>query len=710
MKLVKNGKVSQFSRVREVDFTSPRKTLFYSQVFYELPWPGLIVSLSSDNTIVDSNSLANKELQTDSLDLIGRSFFDIFDPAHDMVLESLSYSRSESALTTANFPQAHKRLKTANSRQIFDLVYANSFISDDSEYLIILFMRSGSVSENSNGHGQNFMADSLPGLPDTGLAERKLDLLCNSISLQARDLAVAIFSLEDWRQVESSHSVRLSEQLIRVISTRLRRWHCENVFISRYKKDEFLVLMHGRSDYRETLEEIHSALRDEFVVNGLSFQFTINAGVGVRNIWEAPLAEEMLAKARKAVERSRLEGQGKLVTFSDKMELRTQSHHAIDEIIDGFQKGEFSLNLQPMINLKKGTVEFAEGLLRWDHPQKGTQRPVDFLESIQNLPMYNEVSLCVLDLSLRILDKWYKCNIPTRLCINISADQLADETFLAGALVVIANYSQDVVSQLSIDILQQSQQGEPDKLIFSIERLARKGLEFALDDFGVGDSALLTSALPLINSIKLSQHYVKGLDEDLGSVYIVQQIVDFASQHDIDVYAKGVETTNQYNILKALGCKGVQGFGLAEPLTEEYFMDYLRNFSSKGRPVSQGRKQSTLPNSFTIALAEHKLLLREMLMQTIENKQSLQERRGALVSLLTSVDHLERPEPKRFENECKLTSIKTRARRLLDTTPSSIKSVDHKDISVMRQEIRLLSELIANIDEVIDQNESMVSP
>lgn len=701
MKLVKNGKVTSLSTVKEVHFPSPRKLLFYAQVFYELPWPGLIVSLSSDNTIVDSNSLANKELNTGSLDLIERPFFEIFDPGQGMVLENLSYSKSESALSTSSLPKSQKRLRTADARQIFDLVYANSFSSDGSDYLIILFRRSGSVSENSNGNGQNFMADSLPGLPDTALVEGKLDLLCNNISLNARDLAVAIFSLEDWRQIESSHSAWLSKELIRAISTRLHRWHCDNVFISRYKKDEFLILLHGRSDYREILEEIHSALQDEFVINGLSFQFTINAGVGVRNIWEAPLAEEMLAKARKAVERSRLEGEGRLVTFSDKMELRTQSRHAIDEIIDGFHKGEFSLNLQPVINLKKGTVELAEGLLRWDHPQKGTQLPVDFLESIQNLSMYNEVSLCVLDLSLRILDRWHKCNIPTKLCINISADQLADETFLTGALVVISNYSQDVVSQLSIDILQQSQQGDSDKLIFSLDSLARKGLGFALDDFGVGDSALLTSALPFISSIKLSQHYVKGMDEDLGSVYIVQQIVEFASQNDINVYAKGVETTNQYNILKALGCKGAQGFWLAEPLTEERFMDYLRNFSLECRPVRQDRKPSTLPNSFTFALAEHKLLLREMLIQTIVNKQNLQEWRGTLVSLLTSVGHLERREPKRFENECELISIKTRARQLLDTSPSSIKSVDHKDISVMRQEIRLLSELITNIDEII---------
>ncbi|GAA0841250.1 hypothetical protein GCM10009113_07410 [Marinobacter szutsaonensis] len=704
MKLVQDNKGGMNSNVVFGNFSATGKSLFYARTFYELPVSGLVLQVAEEPRVVDANRFAIEALGLAPLKIVGARFTDLFESSPGIQALANFSGTDDSARRVSESEISAPRdiyLVSVASEKTFEVFGVSSLEAREGRFLIVLFREQSDETRMPSG-GQS-LCDSVTGLPNTLAAERKLDLLCSTVSPRSRDFVVALFSLEGWRQQSADFSSDLADELMATMADRLKPLLDEGIFVARYRKDEFLVMLNGRGDFRALLDKVYRKLTGEFVVRGFSFSFHVNAGACVRNIWESLMPEELLAKARKAVERSRLEGVQGRVVYSDKSEQCRTSGEGVREIIDGFRKKEFCLHFQPVVSLETGRVELAEGLLRWSHPERGLQRPIDFLASIEDHAVYDEVGLWVLDLALQTLESWRETDIPSQLCINIGARQLADNVFVRRAMSIISNYRHEIVKKLSIDIIDLAGLGDPLALEAPLCQLASRGIRFALDDFGTGDSCLLSSPLIPIDTIKINQGYVSSLEDDLGSMFIVQNIVDFAAQYGVQVYAKGVENPRQFNLLKALGCSCVQGFGISRPLPESGFVDYLREYST-GDSLSDSWDETSPVDSdlFSFALMEHKLLLREMLNQSSGRAVPLEERQAELESVLESVSEIERLLENASEKQIRLGEIKQSVNTLLAENPGVGRDGVPTDSAPLKEVVLVLSELIAAINEMAD--------
>lgn len=702
MKLIKGGKPLAGNNVITGDFSLSGSPLFYARTFYELPLPGLVVEAFGDFRITDANKLAIEELSVSPLKIIGERFDEVFDSNLTMhALIGLADVPAE--LKKSNPIQGVNLVPTDASKKTFELFGINNMDAKGACYLILLFRSLPAASRDKDRALTQPLTDTVTGLPNTLGAERKLEVLSHSLSRRSRDLAVALFSLEGWRKESANFPSELADDLISSMALRLRPWIEDGVFVSRYRSDEFLVILNGRDDFREVLRGVYEALTDEFVVHGFSFTFSVNAGVYVRDIWDSLRAEDLLAKARKAALRAKLEGGNRLVVYSDKMEQSEGNGQKVEEVVDAFRRGEFNLNFQPVICFSTGDIGFAEGLLRWAHPEKGVQRPVEFLEYIQEMSVYDEVGLWVLDLALSTIEGWASRDLDIRLCINIGARQLADEVFFKRAVSVLSNFEPAIVSRLSIDVINLGRLPDINSLSQPMRTLANKGIKFSVDDFGAGDTRLFNATRLPIESIKISQSYVSNLEDDLGSMFIVQNIVEFASQNGVSVYAKGVETAKQFNLLKALGCAGAQGYAISKPLSEPDFIHYLQRYvPDQVAELEAGVASEQGAEVFSFALTEHKTLLKEMLTQTIHQKKTLNHQRDNLEAFLESMSEVEDNIADSPEKRVQLELIKRSVRRLIegmsagDEESGNAVSVDAREVVLM------LSELIVAVSEMAD--------
>lgn len=703
MKLIKGGKSLLDSNVVTGNFSLAGNPLFYAQTFYELPVPGLVIEAFGDFHIVDANRLAIGELARSPLKIIGERFTEIFDST--LTMPALIGLAGVPADLRSNGSFNSVNLAPSDADKTFELFGVNTMESKDGRYLIMLFRSRAGASFNGVRDSWNPqpLTDSVTGLPNTLAAERKVDVLCHSLSRRAKDLVVALFSLEGWRKEAADFSDELADDLISSMALRLRPWIEDGVFISRYRSDEFLVFLNGRDDFREVLRSVYEALTDEFVVHGFSFTFSVNAGVYVRDIWDSLLAEDLLAKARKAALRAKLEDGSSFVVYSDKMDQQASSRKEMEEVIDAFRRGEFHLNFQPVVCFSTGRVGFAEGLLRWTHPEKGVQRPFEFLEHIQETSVYDEVGLWVLDLALSTIEGWASREIDIRLCINIGARQLADEVFLERAVSVLSNFEPAVVKRLSVDVIKLGRLSDVGALAQPMKVLGSKGIRFSIDDFGAGDTRLFGAARLPIESIKISQSYVSNLEDDLGSMFIVQNIVEFSSQNGVSIYAKGVETTKQFNLLKALGCEGAQGYAISRPLSEPDFVDYLERFIPDQLAELESRASDEQSSEvFSFALTEHKTLLKEMLTQTIHQKKTLNQQKSGLEAFLEAMSEVEQGIAGSAEKRAQLEMIKRSVRRLIDEMPLEDDGDSARASVDIREVVLMLSELIVAVNEMTD--------
>lgn len=704
MRVVKRDQPASQRKVLTVDFAKSGQPLFYARMFYELPVPCLVVQLSSDPRIVDANKLALDALPHSPFEVIGAKFDEVFDSLHSLAPWLAATEKGAPVWNPTDDPEVTFASLTTGKR--FRLFGATNFDSGGQVHLVILFgvCEAGYDSKGQHAGFAPALIDPVTGFPNTLAAERKLDSLCSTLTRSTRDFVVAILSLEGWRKEREGGVSKFADELMVTMSSRLTPWIEDGIFISRYRSDEFLVTFYNRPDCKKVIEEVFDTLTREYVIHGFSFDLSVSAGIYIRNVWDPLLPEEILRKARKSVLRAKLEGGNRCVVYCDQMERPNRHGPQVESIIDAFRRGEFCLYYQPVVDLETGCVEFAEGLLRWECPNSGIKKPIDFLQSIEDLDVYVDVNLWVLDLALSMLETWQKQNIASKLCINIDARHLASEVFIQRAISLIGNYDFTVSRGLSIDITNLAEISDTTSISNSIEMLVQHGLTFAVDDFSEGDTGLFAlPSLLAVSKIKVNQSYISNIEDDLGSLFLLHNISEFARNNGLSVYAKGVETEKQFNLLRALGFSGAQGYAISEPMAEDAYIDFLSRFESD-QPVSRG--PGSLTNNqdqvFSFVFTEHRVFLEEMLRQAIigANNRDDGRKNFELKVLLELLSATQNAIAESDDEKHKIEFVHKSVRRLVNDISEAGSRSYCADASVIKEKIFLLSELIIALKEM----------
>jgi EAL domain-containing protein (putative c-di-GMP-specific phosphodiesterase class I)/GGDEF domain-containing protein len=695
MRLIKGSKKS-VDAGRPVSTKGLKTPVFYSRVFYELPIPGFIVDVEDGRKIVDVNLAAINALDTTSSKIVNFSFSALF-----------VANASDSCLKHDPLPSVGRELTRhfmASGSQSSIEVSDVSRFDIGGKTFVTVFFRVKRLSEGVQADLQERMfLDVQSSLPNGFAAKRKLETFNRAGLRQSRIYAVAIFSLENWQQTKTLPEGKVAAIILK-LALRIKLWEDHGVFLSRHGKNSFLIILQDRADYKKILENIFDDLSEPVVLDGNTYTFPVNSGVYVWSVWESSVALEMLTKAREAHYQSLLIGPNKWFFYSEGKNCKDWQQVEGRRITDAFRRGNFCLYFQSLVQFSSAVPLGAEALLRWNDPGKGVREPVEFLAKLKKLPIYDDISLWVLDLTLITLERWYKAGHYTKLCINIEAVQLAKPEFVKRMLNVMNGFSSRAFSLLSIDIVNSSKLDDCAALVSSLRALGVYGVDFSVDDFVFSDVWLLEVEPVPVRSLKIARHCLKNLEHNLTDMRLVRNAVCLAARRGVTVYAKGVERPAQYNVLKALGCDGVQGFLQSGPLVEAGFLSYLATCDQ----TENAAEDAKCPKGFSEALSNTRRRLQAEFFACLStcNVQLISE--SVLQSLLITMSDIKARECLTDQDIREVKAAEQAARHVLRliskaTAPLSTKDDNNdKRDRLLPRILVLLSALIVALDGVIE--------
>jgi diguanylate cyclase (GGDEF)-like protein len=289
----------------------------------------------------------------------------------------------------------------------------------------------------------------------------------------------------------------------------------------------------------------------------------------------AQMAEAQVQQAASACNRVRRAGGNDFAIYDAAMGLAASNTlRMITELQHAVENEELRLYYQPKVDTESGHLVGMEALVRWVHPARGMISPMEFIPVAEDTGMIVAIGRWVLREACRQNAEWQQAGLrPIRVAVNLSArqfrsDNLPDEV---NAALVEAGLP---ASSLELEITESMVMEDPERVIDLLDKIRTQGIHLSLDDFGTGHSSLAYLKRFPIDCVKIDRAFIKDMPGNADDVAIAKTIVAMAKALDLTTVAEGVETAEQLEILKDMGCDQIQGYLFSRPLPAEEFLAY----------------------------------------------------------------------------------------------------------------------------------------
>ncbi len=240
----------------------------------------------------------------------------------------------------------------------------------------------------------------------------------------------------------------------------------------------------------------------------------------------------------------------------------------------GIRAGEFRLVYQPKLHVRRGRIDSAEALVRWDHPDEGMMLPDRFIEQSEISGSIAALTVWTLQQAIADQQAFRLHGHALRLFVNLSAQLLTEEATVLALCALARTDGADI----GIEVTERSVIADPALAFANIRRLREAGLCIAIDDYGAGLSSLTYLKQIEADELKIDKSFITALGTSHRDPLIVRSTIDLAHALGMTVTAEGVETPAAHALLSVMGCDMVQGYLIGRPMKPEAFLDYLTNF------------------------------------------------------------------------------------------------------------------------------------
>ena len=262
----------------------------------------------------------------------------------------------------------------------------------------------------------------------------------------------------------------------------------------------------------------------------------------------------------------------------------------IEEIVQGIRNDEFEPFFQPKVELASGRIKGAEALARWRHPQKGIVAPYAFVGLLEEHDHIDKLTWLMLSKAVDFCCEWRtKSGLDVSVSVNVSAKSLTDMNFADRVTELVKCKSLDC-RNIILEVTESAATTDIGHSLETLSRLRMKGFGLSIDDYGTGYSSLQQLARIAFTEIKLDQSFIKSATTQQAARIILQSSIDMAKKLGIVTVAEGIETENDWDLLRELGCDLAQGYLIAKPLEASEFLTWARdrtgvNWRLKRKPL-----------------------------------------------------------------------------------------------------------------------------
>ena len=427
--------------------------------------------------------------------------------------------------------------------------------------------------------------DALTDLPNRTLFRARIERELEKAG-EGEQFALLYIDIDEFKGINDSLGHHIGDELLKTVANRIRGCLKTTDLIARLGGDEFAVIqtaVESPADVVEFVMRIYEAIRQPYQC--LGHQLSTDASIGIALApQDSTELDQLIKNADLAMYAAKAEGRRTHRFFEPAMHASAKARLEMElDLRETMANSGFEIHYQPVVNLQRNEVSGCEALLRWRHPVRGMVSPAEFIPVAEDTGLINELGDWVLNTACAEAVSW-----PNQigLAVNVSPVQFNCAT-LALKITSALAASGLPPSRLELEITEAVLIRDDEAALAILHQLRAIGVRIALDDFGTGYSSLSYLKRFPFDKIKIDRSFVADIAEADGSSAIVQAVVNIAAERNITTTAEGVETEQQKQMLRALGCTEMQGylFSAAKPAAE---MRKLLG-ASGGKPTAMAR-------------------------------------------------------------------------------------------------------------------------
>jgi diguanylate cyclase (GGDEF)-like protein len=432
--------------------------------------------------------------------------------------------------------------------------------------------------------------DALTDLPNRVLLSERL---ADALAELGRDrrLAVLYLDLDHFKGVNDSLGHQIGDELLKTVAARLRSCVREVDTVARVGGDEFAIIRTGIEQPNEAAmlaRRICEAVREPCDLHGHAVIVETSIGVALAP-GDGTDPDELMKNADMALYRAKADGRGTYRFFEPAMDARMKTRRTLELALRmALANGEFELHYQPLVNLDDRRITCCEALIRWRHPERGLIQPVEFIPIAEEIGLIVPLGEWVLRQACADAMQW---PADIKVAVNLSPIQVMNQNLVAVIVGALAAAGLPA-SRLEVEITESVLMQNSEATLATLHRLRELGVKISMDDFGTGYSSLSYLRSFPFDKIKIDRSFISGLATGDDSVAIVLAISGLARHLGIATTAEGVETKQQLQQVKALGCSEMQGFLFSPPRRIEEVTQMFRARLDKDAALLEVRRQA----------------------------------------------------------------------------------------------------------------------
>ena len=412
--------------------------------------------------------------------------------------------------------------------------------------------------------------DALTGLPNRLSLMMRLAQLLPDARRHHWRVAIMFLDLDRFKVINDTLGHQVGDELLREVACRLSAVVRETDFVARLGGDEFVVILPAiqqPADAAMVATKIINSLSKPIQVDDNDLHTSPSIGISLFPT-DGPDGDTILKHADTAMYHAKASGRSNYQFYApemnqaatERLDIERKLRHAID-------RNELALSFQPQFKAASSQPTGVEALLRWHHPTDGIIPPDRFIPVAEETGIIVQIGEWVLSNACREMKRWIDAGLPPlRVAVNVSARQLRRRDFCDTVATILADTGLPP-NLLELELTESSVMENPEEAIELLQKIGAMGVSLAIDDFGTGYSSLAYLKLFPIDHLKIDRSFVRDIEFDLNDRAIAFGTIALAHSLGLNVIAEGVETADQFELLRGNGCDEVQGYLFSKPLT-----------------------------------------------------------------------------------------------------------------------------------------------
>jgi diguanylate cyclase (GGDEF)-like protein/PAS domain S-box-containing protein len=423
--------------------------------------------------------------------------------------------------------------------------------------------------------------DSLTGLANREMLRRALDDALVGALRRKHLCSVFLLDLDRFKAVNDTLGHPAGDTLLRLVSLRLRDAIGELGQVGRLGGDEFQVVLPATSSKDELsklAQGIIDSLSRPYTINGTAVSIGASVGI-VTSDYDDRTSDDLMRDADLALYAAKAAGKGCYRFFAPEMHEAARERQLMESDLRlALEKEQLKLVYQPSVDASSEAVTGFEALIRWHHPEHGLVSPAAFIPLAEEIGLINEIGEWVLKTACEEAAKWPE---QVSIAVNLSPVQFKSPALPTNIRTILLETGLPA-SRLELEITEGVFLSNDDHVHEMIAALKAIGLKLALDDFGTGYSSLSYLQRVPFDKIKIDRSFVSGAsDPESRNAALIRAMVGLASDLKMQTTAEGVETQEELQLVRDLGCALVQGYIFGKPMPPEEAAELAKKGEAK---------------------------------------------------------------------------------------------------------------------------------